>query len=162
MSDVNEKLHELQESMQKLQLLKQLGAEKLILEQEKEIYTIQRDIMHLDNNTSIDIFDAVLPKKCKFCTVKTTDEERLECFEKIGTTCKRKEPKHVNMLNMSIFKVVLMYMTLLAVLFTFLLFTNILFNYFEEKLLVFGLASAGLLLVIVLFKSPVKKLYSQF
>lgn len=162
MSDVNEKLHELQESMQKLQLLKQLGAEKLILEQEKEIYVIQQDIMHLNNNTSIDIIDAILPKKCKFCTVKTIDEDRLECFEKIGTTCKRKEPKNVNMLNMSIFKVILMYMSLLALLFTFLLFTNILFNYFEPKLLVFGLATAGLLLVFLLFRKPVKKLYSQF
>ena len=40
MSDISEKLHELQESMQKLTLLKQLGAEKLILEQENEIFQI--------------------------------------------------------------------------------------------------------------------------
>ena len=78
MSDVNDKLQELQESMAKLQLLKALGAERLIMEQEKEIYQIQHDIMMLNNNISVDIIDAVLPKKCKFCTAKTTEEERLE------------------------------------------------------------------------------------
>ena len=63
MSDISEKLHELQENMQKLTLLKQLGAEKLIIEQENEIYNIQQEIMSINASASVDIIDAVLPKK---------------------------------------------------------------------------------------------------
>lgn len=66
MADVSEKLQELQESMQKLQLLKQLGAERLILEQEKEIYQIQQEIMKVNESTSIDAFEMILPKNVNF------------------------------------------------------------------------------------------------
>ena len=125
MPDVSEKLQELQESMQKLHLLKQLGAEKLILEQEQEIFNIQQDIMQLDNNTSIDIIDAVLPKKCKYCEIKTTEEERLDCFERNGSTCKVKVPKSINMLNLSFIKVGVIYLSLLGILFIFLLLLNL-------------------------------------
>ena len=61
MSDISEKLHELQENMQKLTLLKQLGAEKLILEQEREIIQIQQEIMNINANASVDIIDAIFP-----------------------------------------------------------------------------------------------------
>jgi hypothetical protein len=166
MSEINEKLHELQESMQKLQLLKQLGTDKLILEQEQEVFRIQQDIMKLNNNTSVDIIDAILPKKCKFCSVKTTEEDRLDCYEKIGDSCKEKEPKFANMLNMGILKVALLYLSLLALLITFLLLTNILFKYITgetvvDKIMVFSIAVVGLALVILLFRKPVKNLYAS-
>ena len=163
MVDVSEKLQELQESMQKLQLLKQLGAEKLILEQEKEIVEIQQDILRLDENTSVDIFEAILPKKCKFCTEKRTDEDRLECYEKNFSTCKRKAPKVANLLNIGAMKLLVSYLALLGVLFAFLLLTNIFSSYFPEQLIiVFIFAAAGTLLVILLFRKPFKRLYSAF
>ena len=74
---------------------------------------------------------------------------------------------------MNIFKVVLMYVSLLAMLITFLLLTNILFNYIDgtsigleednilSKVLVFGLSSLGLLIVVLIFRKPIKKLYSS-
>ncbi len=162
MIDVNEKLQELQESMQKLQLLKQLGAQKLILEQEKEIVDIQQDILRLDENTSVDIFEAILPKKCKFCTEQRTDEDRLECYEKNYNTCKRKAPKVANLLNFSAMKLLFGYLALLGVLFVFLLLTNIFSSYFpEQRLIVFLCAGAGLLLVVILFRKPFKQLYSS-
>ncbi len=160
MVDVTDKLQELQESMQKLQLLKQLGAEKLIIEQEKEIIEIQQDILKLDENTSVDIFEAVLPKKCKFCTEKRTDDERLECYEKNFDKCKRKAPKVANLLNFGAMKLLFGYLALLGVLFVFLLLTNIFSSYFpDQRLIVFLCAGAGLLLVVLLFRKPFKKLY---
>ncbi len=161
MSDVNEKLQDLQESMQKLQILKALGTERLILEQEKEIYQIQQDIMKLNNDVSVDIIDAILPKKCKFCTEKTTEEERLECFEKNGDTCKNKEPKNVNMFNGSFLKLIILYLSIVTLLITFLLLTNIFSNYFENKILLFGIASIILIIIIFLVKKPVKQIYSS-
>ena len=125
MSDISEKLHELQESMQKLTLLKQLGAEKLILEQENEIFQIQQEILKINANTSVDIIDAILPKKCKFCVDMVTDEEKLECYEKNYNKCKKKEPKNMNLLSMNFLKVILMYLVLLGLLFAFLIITNI-------------------------------------
>ncbi|WP_457557063.1 hypothetical protein [Candidatus Harpocratesius sp.] len=163
MADVSEKLQELQESMQKLQLLKQLGAERLILEQEKEIYKIQQEIMKANESTSIDAFEMILPKKCKFCTEKTTDEERLECYEKNYNTCKRKPPKVANMLSLGAVKLFLSYIAILALLFVFLLLTNIFLDYFpENRLLVFILAFLGLSMVIIGFWKPFKRLHSAF
>ncbi len=159
MSDISEKLHELQENMQKLTLLKQLGAEKLILEQEREIIQIQQEIMNINANASVDIIDAILPKKCKFCTDMVTDEEKLDCYEKNYSTCKKKEPKTMNLLSMNFLKVIMMYLILLGLLFAFLIITNILFTYFEGQTLGVFIGSAiGLILIILVFRKPVKKL----
>ena len=162
MSDVSEKLHELQESMQKLTLLKQLGADKLVMEQESEIFQIQKEIMNINENASLDIFDAVLPKKCKFCTDKITDEEKLECFEKNYSKCKKKEPKTMNLLSMNFLKVVLMYLVLLGLLFAFLILTNIFSSYFGDKVLIIFIGSVvGMVIIILLFRKPVSKLYKS-
>jgi len=162
MSDISEKLHDLQESMQKLTLLKQLGAEKLILEQENEIFQIQQEIMSINANASIDIIDAILPKKCKFCTDMVTEEEKLDCYEKNYSTCKKKEPKNMNLLSMNFLKVILMYLVLLGLLFAFLIITNILITYFEDQTLgVFIGSAVGLILIILIFRKPVKKLYKS-
>ena len=159
MSDISEKLHELQESMQKLTLLKQLGAEKLILEQENEIFQIQKEIMNINANASVDIIDAILPKKCKFCADKVSDEEKLDCYEKNYSKCKKKEPKNMNLLSMNFLKVILMYLVLLGLLFAFLIITNILFTYFEDQVLgVFIGSAVGLILIILIFRKPVRKL----
>ena len=159
MSDISEKLHELQENMQKLTLLKQLGAEKLILEQEREIIQIQQEIMNINASTSIDIIDAILPKKCKFCTDMVTDEDKLDCYEKNYSTCKKKEPKSMNLLSMNFLKVIMMYLILLGLLFAFLIITNILFTYFEGQTLGVFIGSAiGLIFIILVFRKPVKKL----
>jgi hypothetical protein len=64
--NMSEKLLELQEAMQHLQMLKQIGAEKLIMSQEKEIFNIQQDLMTMDNDASLDAVDAILPKKMSF------------------------------------------------------------------------------------------------
>jgi len=162
MSDVSEKLHELQESMQKLTLLKQLGADKLVMEQEREIFQIQKEIMNINENSSLDIFDAILPKKCKFCTDKITDEEKLECFEKNYSKCKKKEPKTMNLLSMNFLKVVLMYLVLLGLLFAFLILTNIFSSYFGDKVLIIFIGSVvGMVIIILLFRKPVSKLYKS-
>lgn len=163
MSDISEKLQELQESMQKLQMLKQLGAEKLIIEQEKEIFQIQQEIMRMDEKTSIDAFEVLLPKKCKYCTEKRSDEERLECYETNFDSCKRKAPKIANLISLSAMKLLVSYLAVLGLLFLFLLFTNIFMNYFpEQKLLVFVFAFTGLFLMILLFRKPFKQLYASF
>lgn len=159
MADVSEKLQELQESMQKLQLLKQIGANKLIQEQEKEIYQIQQEIMKLNESTSLDAFEVLLPKKCQFCPEKTTDEERLECYEKNYSTCKRKVPKVANALSLNALKVFLSYIAVLGLLITFLLLTNIFSNYFpDNRLLIFIFSFAGLGLMVLAFWKPYKRL----
>ena len=164
MSDISEKLHELQESMQKLTLLKQLGAEKLILEQENEIFQIQQEIMNINANASVDIID-ILPKKCKFCMEhheRFQEEEKFDCYEKNYSKCKKKEPKNMNLLSMNFLKVILMYLVLLGLLFAFLIMTNILFTYFEDQVLgVFIGSAVGLILIILIFRKPVKKLYKS-
>ncbi|QEE14597.1 hypothetical protein DSAG12_00410 [Promethearchaeum syntrophicum] len=165
MSDISEKLHELQESMQKLTLLKQLGAEKLILEQENEIFHIQQEIMNINANASVDIIDTILPKKCKFCTdhlERFNEEEKLDCYEKNYSKCKKKEPKNMNLLSMNFLKVILMYLVLLGLLFAFLIITNILFTYFEgQALFVFIGAFLGMMIIIIIFRKPVRKLYKS-
>ncbi len=162
MSDISEKLHELQENMQKLTLLKQLGAEKLVLEQENEIFHIQQEIMNINANASVDIIDAILPKKCKFCTDMITETEKLDCYEKNYSSCKKKEPKSMNLLSMSFLKVFLNYIILLGLLFVFLILTNILFTYLEGQVLIVFIGSAlGLILITLIFRKPVKKLYKS-
>ncbi|MHA1776411.1 MAG: hypothetical protein DRO88_05760 [Promethearchaeia archaeon] len=161
MADVSEKLQELQESMQKLQLLKQIGANNLIQEQEKEIYQIQQEIMKVNESTSLDAFEVILPKKCKFCPEKTTDEERLECYEKNYSTCKRKPPKFANILNFNALKLFLSYIAVLALLFVFLILTNIFSTYFpDNRLLVFVFSFTGLALVVAAFWKPYRRLHS--
>lgn len=161
MSDVSEKLLELQEHIQKLQLLRQLGAEKLILAQENEVYKIQQDIMTLDQETPVEMMDFV-PQKCRFCPEKSTDEAKLECFEANNTTCKRKPPSSVGFLNVNILKVVLQFVVMIGVLVTFLILTNIFINYFpEDRLLVLLLSGGGLLLVVLLFTKPIKSLFNS-
>ena len=165
MSDISEKLHELQENMQKLTLLKQLGAEKLVLEQENEIFHIQQEIMNINANKSIDIIDAVLPKKCKFCTEfseRFQEEDKLDCYEKNYSKCKKKEPKSMNLLSMNFMKVILMYLVLLGLLFAFLILTNILFTYFDGQILGVFIGSAiGLIIITLIFRKPVSKLYKS-
>ena len=159
MSDVSEKLHELQEHIQKLQLLRQLGAEKLIFEQENEVYKIQQEIMKLDSERAVEIIDFV-PQKCRFCPEQLTDEAKLECYEENNTICKRKPPSSVGFLNANILKVILQFFVLVGVLITFLIFTNIFINYFpDNRLLVLLLAGSGLLLVVLIFIKPVKSLF---
>ena len=163
MSDVSEKLHELQENIQKLQLLRQLGAEKLIWAQENEIYKIQQEIMKLDKQTPVDMIDALLPQKCRWCPEHSSDDAKLECYEANYATCKRKVPKSVGFLNLNILKVVMQFMILLGVLFTFLIFTNIFINYFpDDRLLVLLLSGIGLFLVMLLFRKPVINLLNSF
>lgn len=162
MSDISEKLHELQENMQKLTLLKQLGAEKLIIAQENEIFQIQQEILKINANTSVDIIDAILPKKCKFCTDMVTDEEKLDCYEKNYSKCKKKNPKNMNLLSMSFLKVFLSYIVLLGLLFVFLILTNILFTYLEGQFLAVFIGSAiGMLIIVLIFRKPVIKLYKS-
>ena len=159
MSDVSEKLLELQEHVQKLQLLRQLGAEKLILEQENEVYKIQQEIMDLDSNASVALLDFV-PQKCRFCPEQSTDEAKLECFEANNTTCKRKPPSSVGFLNLNILKVILQFVVMIGVLVTFLILTNIFINYFpDDRLLVLLLSASGLILVVLIFRKPVKSLF---
>ena len=91
-----------------------------------------------------------------------TDEEKLDCYEKNYSKCKKKEPKNMNLLSMSFLKVFLMYMVLLGLLFVFLIITNILFTYFEGQVLGVFIGSAlGLILIILIFRKPVKKLYKS-
>lgn len=162
MADVSEKLQELQESVQKLQMLKQIGAEKLAIEQEKEVFSIQQDILQMNENTAIDIMDMALPKKCKFCDEVKLDEQRLLCYEKNGDTCKKKEPKSIGVMNFSILKIIVGYLGLLGLLFAFLLFTNIFFSYFEgQRLVVFLLSGACLLGIFLLFRKPFKHIYNS-
>ena len=156
--DVNEKLLELQEAMQKMQLLKQIGADRLIIRQENEIFNIQQDILSINKSTSVDIVDMVLPNRCRFCTDKKDDEEKLECYEANYNTCDKKEPAHVSLVSMSILKVTLMYISVLLVLFTFLLLTNIFFNYVDDRLIVFIISSAVVAGIVMVFWKPVKSL----
>ncbi len=115
--------------------------------------------MNINANASVDIIDAILPKKCKFCTDMVTDEEKLDCYEKNYSTCKKKEPKTMNLLSMNFLKVIMMYLILLGLLFAFLIITNILFTYFEGQTLGVFIGSAiGLILIILVFRKPVKKL----
>jgi len=159
MSDVSEKLLELQEHIQKLQLLRQLGAEKLVLAQENEVYKIQQDIMKLDGETKADLIDFV-PQKCRFCPEQPTDEKKLECFEENQTTCKRKPPSSVGFLNLNILKVAMQFVVLIGVLVTFLILTNIFINYFpEDRLLVLLLSGSGLLLVVLIFRKSITTLF---
>ena len=143
MSDVSEKLQELQESMQQLQLLKSIGAQRLIQSQEKEIFRIQQEILNIDDNQPVDIED-FLPKKCRYCDLKETEDDRLECFEKEGEKCKRKPPKMNNILSVNFFRFLAMVGVVIASLFVILLLTNILMSYLPEpnqKLLVFACLS---------------------
>jgi len=162
MADVSEKLQELQESVQKLQMLKQIGAEKLAIEQEKEIIALQQDIIRLNDNTALDYIDIALPKKCKFCDEMKTDEQRLTCFEKNGDACKKKEPRFAGMMTFGVLKLVVGYLGLIGLLFAFILFTNIFFSYFEgQHLIVFILSGVCLIFVIMLFRKPYRKIYNS-
>jgi hypothetical protein len=156
--DVDDKLLELQEALQKLQVLKQIGASNLIIKQEKEIYDIQKDILSMNDSASIDAADAILPKKCRFCSEKTSDEEKIECYETNFEKCEQKEPMHIGLLSMSVLKLVISYIALLLLLFTFLLISNILFNFIDERWIVFSLTLFLVFGVIGLFYKPMKKL----
>ena len=163
MSDVTEKLQELQESMQQLQLLKSIGAQKLIQEQEKEIYHIQQEILDIDENIPIDV-ESLLPKKCRFCDIKETADERLECYEIKGEKCKRKPPEMTNILSLNFFRFLAMTGVVIASLFVIMLLTNILMSYLPEpnqKLLVFVLCAAGYGLLTLLFWKPVRNLFKS-
>lgn len=156
--DVDDRLLELQEALQKLQVLKQIGAHNLIIKQEKEIYDIQQDILSMNENAIIDAADAILPKKCRFCTEKLTDEEKIECYEANYDKCEQKEPMHIGLLSMSVLKLVISYIALLLLLFTFLLISNILFNFIDERWIVFTLTLLIVAGIVGLFYKPMKKL----
>ena len=89
-STVDDRLMELQEMMQRLQLLKQIGADNLVIEQEKEIHNLQQELLTMNKEASLDIIDT-LPRKCRFCTDMDTDEAKLDCYEKNFKNCKRRE-----------------------------------------------------------------------
>ena len=116
--DISEKIQELQENIQKLQILKSVGADRLVIAQEKEVYRIQQEILEIDRNQPVDIVDAILPKKCRFCTEKITQDERLDCFEENGETCKRKPPSITNLFSLKVMRFVIMASLLLLSLFT--------------------------------------------
>jgi hypothetical protein len=157
-SDVNDRIIELNEAMQKLQILKQIGAENLVIEQEKEIYHIQQDILHLNKDTTVEAVD-LLPKKCRFCMSLENEEDRLECSEKNSKTCKNREPVTMGLITAAFLKVLLIYGMLLLLLLTFSLLTDILFKFLDDKVLVFIIAFAIVGCVVVLFRGLVKSLY---
>ena len=152
-----EKLLELQEMMQKIQLLKQIGAEKLVMEMEMQIFKVQQDILQINQDVAIDPVDLILPKKCKFCTEMTGEEDRLLCFEKNGETCKNKPPANMGLLSTAILRVGLMYAILVMGLFTFLILTNIFFTYIDSQFAVFMISAVILAAIFILFKGPVKQ-----
>jgi hypothetical protein len=158
--DYTDKLVELQEAMQRLQLLKQIGAENLIIHQEREIFRIQQDIQKMNEDTELDIMDT-LPKKCRFCTECKTDDERLTCFDTNHETCKKKEFNPTNPISGAFLKIFLVYGLLLLNFFLFLMVSNILMLYLTQTWLVFILSAIVVGLVIVLFRQPVKSLYNM-
>ncbi|MHA1585454.1 MAG: hypothetical protein ACTSVU_06575 [Promethearchaeota archaeon] len=159
MDNVSEKLHELQENLQYLQILKQMGAQNLVLKQEKEIVRIQQEIMNVDKATSIDATQLVLPKKCRFCPEKTTDQERFECFEKNGKKCKVKVNTHINLVNVSIMRVVVTFFSIIALILVFLLLTNISMQYFPAyPIISFAISAVGVILVFFALKGPMVRI----
>lgn len=155
---VDDKLAELQEAIQKLQMLKQLGAENLVIEQEKAIFSIQKEIMELNRDTSMDPVD-YLPKKCRYCDLCKTDEERLDCSEKNLRTCKQREPPNMSLLTMGFLKVLLLYGVVLLLLLTFSLLADVFIKFIEDKVIVFVITSLVLVGIILLFRSPFMNLY---
>ncbi len=163
MSDVTEKIQELQENIQKLQILKSIGATHLVISQEKEVYRIQKEILDIDRNQSVDIVDAILPKKCRFCEEKLTQDARLECFEKNGETCKHKPPNITNLFSIKIIRLIVTVSLIIMGLLAFLLLSNIFLGYFpEQRLIAFAICVGGIGTLILLLWRPVKKLFQSF
>jgi hypothetical protein len=155
--DTSEKLVELQEAVQKLQLLKQIGAETLALKQEKEIFKIQEEIRGMNEDSSLDVVDTI-PRKCRFCTVHKTDDERLMCFEENYKTCKQQEPPPMNAMSASFLKILFLYGILLLSMLCFLLLSNILFLYIDNRLVVFIMAFVVVGSISILFRKPISNL----
>lgn len=160
MSDITEKIQELQENIQKLQILKSIGAERLVIKQENEVYRIQQEILDIDRNHPVDVVDAILPKKCRFCQEKNNQNERLECFEQNGETCKNKPPHITSLFSVRVVRFIIMAALVLLSLFSFLILTNIFMTYLPEfKLLVFLISISILGCLVILFWKPVRKLF---
>jgi hypothetical protein len=151
---------ELQEAMQKLAMLKQLGAENLVIEQEKNIYHIQQEIMKMNEKCSIDAID-YLPKKCRYCTEFTEDQdlERLECSERKSKTCKNHEPANMSLLTSAFLKLLLAYGVFLLMLLTFSIITDIMFKFLDDKIVVFTISFVLLGAILILFRQPFKAIY---
>lgn len=156
-SDLDEKLQELQESIQRLTLLKQIGAENLVNQQEKEVFRIQQDLLGLNKDAPLDIIDTI-PKKCRFCDTMKTDDERLECYEKNFQTCKKRESLGIGLVSSSFFKVFIAYAALLLLILTFSMLVDVFFKLTEDKTIVFATAAGVLFVIIILFRAPFKAL----
>lgn len=158
--DTSEKLVELQEAVQKLQILKQIGAETLALKQEKEIFKIQEEIRGMNEDSSLDVVDTI-PRKCRFCTVHKTDDERLMCFEENYKTCKQQEPPPMNAMSASFLKVLLLYGVILLSMLSFLLLSNILFLYIDNRIFVFMISFIAVGTMTLLFRKPIGNLFKM-
>jgi len=156
-SDLDEKLQELQESIQRLTLLKQIGAENLVNQQEKEVFRIQQELLGLNKDTSLDIVDTI-PKKCRFCDSMKNDDERLECYEKNYRTCKKHEPMNLGLVSTTFLKVFIAYAALILLILTFSMISDVLFKYLDDKTIVFAITGGCLFGIILLFRSPFKSL----
>jgi hypothetical protein len=161
-SDVEEKLAELQEGLQKLQLLKGIGAKKLIAAQEREIYRIQQEILDIDENKSMDVVHALLPKKCWYCNEKETEDERLQCFEDTQGECDQRKPEISGVFSLNLIRLVVIIALVLFGLFSFLLLTNILLNYLPDyKWIVFGICILLTSLIGFLLRKPIKSVFKS-
>src|SRR6056297_2284582 len=153
-SNYGEKLVELQDAINELQMLKQIeGTDKLQRLQERKIFNIHKELQNMNKSAQLSAVDAILPLKCRTCPDKTTDEERLQCFDENHETCTRDE-EVLTPLKMSILKITIMFISVILGLLLFLLATNIFSKYLVDLWAIF-LASFGLTLIIVfLFRQP--------
>jgi len=156
-SDLDEKLQELQESVQRLTMLRQIGAENLVTQQEKEVFRIQQELLGLNNDTSLDIVDTI-PKKCRFCDALKTDDERLDCYEKNFRTCKRREPVNIGLVSSALLKVFVAYAALLLLILTFTMISDAFFKFIEDKSIVFSISAICVVGITLLFRGPFKSL----
>ncbi len=156
-STVDDRLMELQEMMQRLQLLKQIGADNLVIEQEKEIHNLQQELLTMNKEASLDIIDT-LPRKCRFCTDMDTDEAKLDCYEKNFKNCKRREVSSIGSTISVILKVVMGYVIVIILILIFSLITDVLFQYLTDKVEIFVIAGIFIILIVLLFRKPMSQL----
>jgi hypothetical protein len=155
-TSVDDKLMELQEMMQRLQILKQLGADNLVIEQEKEIFQLQKDLMDANKETPLDIVDT-LPRKCRFCEEPNNDDERLECYEKQYKTCKKHEPTNLSSMTTAFLRVILAYGFVIILILIFSLITDVLFKYITDSIIVFSISVIIVVAIVILLRNPIKK-----
>jgi hypothetical protein len=155
------KLIELQENIQKLQLLKQIGAKKLILRQEREIFKIQEQLRRIDGEIPLELLD-ILPRKCQFCTDYASDDDRLTCFESSYKECKKKDIPQIGSIETGFLKILLLFGMLIITLLCFMLISNILFKFLEERLVVFLITLGIVSIIVLVFLKPVMRMYRLF